>query len=144
MYKKFSYLLVAGLLLCRYAGAQSKEVEAVAAAGENLRLAMISGDSAALASLVWPQLTYGHSGGHVDDAREFVTKIASGKSDFVTIDISKQQIHVVNSTAIMRHHLHATTNDNGKPGEVSLDILLVWEKQKKTWKLLARQAVKAK
>ena len=36
---------------------------------------------------------------------------------------------------------HFTNNDN-KPGEVHLLILLVWQKQHGQWKLLARQAVK--
>jgi hypothetical protein len=39
--------------------------------------------------------------------------------------------------------LFAKTADLGKePGEVSLDILYVWQKTKNGWKLLARQAVK--
>jgi hypothetical protein len=34
------------------------------------------------------------------------------------------------------------TNDNNKPGTVNLGVLLVWQKQKGQWKLLARQAFK--
>lgn len=118
--------------------------EAVAATAEKLRLAMISGDKAMLESLIFSELTYGHSGGHIDDATEFVEKLVSKKSDFVTIDITNQTVNIVGNTAIVRHHFYATTADFGKaPGDVTLDIVLVWVKTGKNWKLLARQAVKS-
>jgi ketosteroid isomerase-like protein len=125
-------------------GQKMNDKDAVTAAAEKLRLAMISGDKSSLESLILPQLTYGHSGGHIDDAAEFVEKLVSKKSDFVTIDITNQNINIVGNTAIVRHHFYATTADLGKtPGDVTLDILLVWSKTKKDWKLLARQAVKS-
>ena len=73
---------------------------------------------------------------------EFVEKIASGKSDFVTINLTDQKISITGNVAVVRHQLFATNNDNGKPGEVKLKILLVFKKVGKDWKLLARQAVK--
>lgn len=133
-------LLAAGVV----AYSQSKDEKAVAGAVEALRNAMISGDRSGLEQLVLPQLSYGHSGGHVDDKAEFVEKLASGKSDFVTIDIAEQTIVVVDNVAIVRHKLHATTNDKGVAGTVDLQVMLVWQKTKNAWKLLARQAVKAK
>lgn len=124
-------------------GQKQNDQDAVMAASEKLRLALISGEKAALESLIVPELTYGHSSGHIDDATEFVEKLVSKKSDFVTIDITNENAQIVGNTAIVRHHLYATTADLGKaPGEVSLDIVLVWVKAKKDWKLLARQAVK--
>jgi len=143
MFKKG--ILTLGLVITTgLAIAQSKQETAVATAAEALRRAMISGDRAALEAVVLPQLSYGHSGGHIDDQAEFVEKLASGKSDFVTIDITGQTINVVDDVAILRHKLHATTNDKGVPGTVDLMIMMVWKKTDKTWKLLARQAVKAK
>ena len=83
--------------------------QAVADASEKLRLAMISGDKTILESLILPELTYGHSGGHIDDAKEFVEKLASKKSNFLNIDITNQSIQIVDKTAIVRHHLFANT-----------------------------------
>ena len=122
--------------------AQSKVEKKVAEAVENLRIAMIDGNKSALKQLVGDQLSYGHSGGHIDDKKEFVEKLSTGKSDFVTIELSEQTIRVYGKTAIVRHKLNASTNDGGKPGDVHLLVLLVWQKQGGTWKLLARQAVK--
>jgi hypothetical protein len=135
-------VLLCWLLVVTGTQAQSKNEKAVAAAMERLRLAMISADSVKLADLVSDQLSYGHSGGHVDDKTEFISKITSGKSDFVGIEFTDQTISVNRNVAVIRHKMNALTNDGGKPGEVHLLVLLVWQKLHGYWKLLARQAVK--
>ena len=122
--------------------AQSKDQKAVGDAVEKLRKAMVDGDRAALESIAADSLSYGHSGGKIENKREFVENIASGKSDFVSIELTEQTISVAGNNAIVRHTLTAATNDGGKPGNVKLKILLVWVKEKGQWKLLARQAVK--
>jgi Domain of unknown function (DUF4440) len=122
--------------------AQNKNMEKIIAATEALRLAMISGDSVQLTKLTLDSLSYGHSGGHIETQKEFINKISSGASDFITIDITNQTIKIYNNTAIVRHSLNATTNDNGKAGAVKLFVLQVWIKEKAEWKLAARQAVK--
>ena len=116
--------------------------QAVAAAAERLRLAMIDPIAAALAPLVADDLSYGHSGGRVDTKDSFIGDLVNGKSDFVTIAITDQTIKVVGHTAIVRHTLTADTNDSGKPGKVQIKILGVWQQQGGSWKLLARQAVR--
>lgn len=122
--------------------AQNSKIDAVAKAVTHLTAAMISGDRNELNASVSDHLTYGHSGGHVEGKEEFVEKLASGKSDFVTINLSEQSIEVFGKTAVVRHNLDATTNDGGKPATVKLKILLVFMKEHGDWKLLARQAVK--
>ena len=122
--------------------AQTKQEQAVLNAVELLRKAMVDGDSLMLDKLTLPQLSYGHSGGHIDDKTEFVHKLASGGSDFVTIELLEQTITVSKNTAVVRHKLNAATNDGGKPAVVHLAVLLIWQKLHGDWKLLARQAVK--
>ena len=122
--------------------AQSKAEKKVADVVESLRKAMIDGNKTELENLVSHNLSYGHSGGHIDDKAEFVDKLVTGKSDFVTMELSEQTISINGKTAIVRHKLSATTNDAGKPGEVHLMVMMVWQKQGGHWKLLARQAVK--
>ena len=147
MKKSILFLLVLSISLISVAQSKpaypaGRQEKAVAFAVEKLRVAMIDADKITLESLVTDKLSYGHSGGHIDDKKEFVEKIVSGKSDFVTIDLIEQTINISGKTAIVRHMLKAKTYDNGKPGEVHLRILLVWQKQGGKWKLLARQAVK--
>jgi len=131
------------MLITNIIHAQSKEETEVANVTEQLRKAMIAGDSAQLANLVSDKLVYGHSAGHIDNKQEFVQKIVSGKSKFVSIDISDQTIAISGNTAIVHQKFNAATADNGKPGEVHLLVMLVWQKQHHHWILLARQAVKA-
>ncbi|MBK7559971.1 MAG: nuclear transport factor 2 family protein [Chitinophagaceae bacterium] len=140
--KKIFLGAVVSLCVTIIATAQSKQETALANAVEKLRKAMIDGDKTALEEMVADKLSYGHSGGHIDDKKEFVDKLASGKSDFVTIDLTEQTISISGKTAIVRHKLSATTNDGGKLGEVHLHVMLVWQKQGGKWILLARQAVK--
>lgn len=138
-------IIAAFLLIVTFnlgATAQSKEEKAVAVAVETMRKAMIDGDKNGLQSIAAEELSYGHSSGKVQNKAEFVDGIASGASDFVTIDLTEQTIKVIGNTALVRHKLSAQTNDGGKPGSVNLGILLVWQKQKGQWKLIARQAYK--
>jgi ketosteroid isomerase-like protein len=138
-------LIFAGIFLLTVtvgANAQTKDEKEVAVAVEKLRKAMIDGNKEELESIVMDKLSYGHSGGHVEGKEEFVEKIVSGKSDFVTIDLADQTISISDDIAVVRHKLSATTNDSGKPAEVHLLVLLVFQKEHKHWKLLARQAVK--
>jgi hypothetical protein len=68
--------------------------------------------------------------------------IKVGNSDFVTMQLTDQQIIMRGKTAIVRHVLTGTTNDRGKPSEVKLKVLQVWQLEKGRWVLLARQSVK--
>lgn len=135
-------LILAVLLMNIMVNAQSKQEKEVASAVEQLRKAMVDADSITLSNLTDDNLTYGHSSGKVETKADFIRTLMSGKSDFVTIDLTEQTIQVSKDVAIVRHILSAQTNDDGKPGEVRLKILTVWQKIKGGWKMLARQAVK--
>lgn len=121
-------------------GAGSKEENEVAAVVEKLRAAMISGNKADLESVVSADLTYGHSGGKIQNKAAFVDDITSKRSDFKTIELTKQSITIQNNVAIVRHVLIADTNDGGKPAHINLGIVLVLKKEKKDWKIIARRA----
>jgi hypothetical protein len=122
--------------------AQSVDEKAVASQVELLRKAMVDADKTSLERLSAEKLSYGHSSGKIEDRTTFISNIAGGKSDFVSIELSDQHIAVTGNTAIVRHTLSADTNDGGVAGHVKLHVLLVWNKEGKEWKLVARQAVK--
>jgi hypothetical protein len=122
---------------------QNKEEKYVAEAVETLRLTMVDPNEATFKKLLSDDLSYGHSGGHVDTKMEFIEALKTGKSDFLKIDLSDQTIKIVGKTAIVRHKLIGETHDAGKEQTtVKLLVLTVWIKQKSGWQLLARQAVK--
>lgn len=130
------------LLLIMTTQAQSKQETEVANVVERLRKAMVDANRTDLNAIASEKLSYGHSTGRVESKQEFVENIATGKSDFVSIELKDQAITVSGNTAVVRHELHAKTNDGGKPGEAHIKILLVFQKQGGKWLLLARQAVK--
>jgi ketosteroid isomerase-like protein len=134
------FTIISGIAIGAHA--QTKEETEVAAAVEKMRLAMISGNKADLENVASDNLTYGHSSGKLQDKTEFVETIVSKQSVFVTITLSNQTIKVTGNTAIVRHKLDAQTADSGKPGTVSLGIMLVFVKEHGAWKLVGRQAYK--
>jgi ketosteroid isomerase-like protein len=135
-----SFLFVAGI--CGNMVAQTNDEKLVTKAIESLRKAMVDPDKALLDKLTSEALSYGHSSGKIEDKAAFVDALVSGKSDFVSIELTEQTIKIVGNTAIVRHQLNGVTGDGGKPGTVKLSVLLIWQKQGKEWKLIARQAVK--
>ncbi len=122
--------------------AQTKTEKAVAAAAENLRLAILNADKPTLEKILCEELTYGHSGGNVETKAHLIETLVSGESDFVKMDVTEQSILVKGKTAIVRNRLFAETNNNKVPGTVKLFVLYVFQKEGSAWKLLARQAVK--
>ncbi|MXV15700.1 nuclear transport factor 2 family protein [Hufsiella ginkgonis] len=140
--KRLFYFVLLFLAFQVAARAQSKNEKEVTAAVQVLSKAMLDGNRAQLEASASDNLTYGHSSGKMEDKAAFVESLASGKSDFVTLDLTEQTVKVVGSTALVRHKLNARTNDNGVAGTTSLGVLQVWQKEKGTWKLIARQAFK--
>lgn len=123
--------------------AQTKQENSVKAATDALIQAMLKPNREALARLTCDKLSYGHSSGKIEDQEEFIHTLVSGASVFETIQRSDEQIDVTDYTAIVRHTLHAKTNDPGKgPSKIKLGIVLTWTKLNNQWKLLARQAYK--
>ena len=142
MMKKKLFYLALFLLVGTAGQAQSKDEKYVAQAVASWHKAMIEADTVALKQLIAEQLSYGHSGGKVETKAMLIEAIGSGKSDFVTMNLSEQTIQIVDKTAIVRHNLAADTNDGGKPASVKLIVLQIWQKQSGKWRLLARQAIK--
>lgn len=134
-------MIASQLLLGNGVNAQSKN-NSIEQAVLQLREALLSGNEAKLRAISSAHLSYGHSNGLIENQDAFVSTLISGKSVFVTMDLTDQTIDQVNQTAIVRHTLYAKTKNEGILGEVKLKVLLVFQKEKGSWKLLARQAVK--
>lgn len=139
---KYPLLFLALLFATTNCMAKGKGQKNVAAAVEALRNAMLTADKQALETYTHDSLSYGHSSGRIENKKEFIESLCSGKSDFVTLELSGQTISVAGKVAVVRHTLNAETSDSGKPATIKLKVLLVFTKEKTGWKLLARQAVK--
>jgi hypothetical protein len=136
-----SLFIAVQLFFASNSDAQTKN-NSVEQAVVQLREALLSGNESKLRAISSPHLSYGHSNGLIENQDAFVATLISGKSVFVTMDLSDQTIDQVGNTAIVRHTLYAKTNNDGVMGEVKLKVLLIFQKEKGAWTLLARQAVK--
>ena len=139
---KRNLILFVFLLLTSLLSAQSKQEKEVTDRVESLRQAMVSADGNSLDNLTAEKLSYGHSNGLIEDKKEYIRQITSGENAYLKLDHSKQSISISGKAAIVRLQFQAETMADGKPSASKLHVLMVWQKQGKDWKLLARQAVK--
>ena len=122
--------------------AQSKE-NAVWANVEALSRAIFENkDPAALEKLVHSQVTYGHSGGNLEDKPTMVQKAVANATTYKNSSLEKVLVDVQGKTALVRYNFRATSVENGTESPLNLGILQVWKKEKGGWKLWARQAVR--
>ena len=100
-------------------------------------------DSVALLDLVSKNVSYGHSGGNVEDKPTMVHKAVSNKTTYKNLSFEKVSIDVQDNTAIVRHNFRATQVDEaGKESPLDLGIMQVWRKENGKWRIWARQSVK--
>lgn len=121
---------------------QSKHELAVAAAVETLNKGILNPDKALLENIASEALSYGHSGGKVQNKAEFVEDLLHGTFDFLSVSTSNQKITVSGKNAIVRHTFVAKATNAGTPVDLNIGNLLVWRKESGKWKLIARQAFK--
>lgn len=115
--------------------------EMVANAVDILYKGIVEADQIQLEAITVEELIYGHSNGRVQNKSEFIAEIMDPEAlDFVSADLTNQNIKIVGETAIVRHIFTAETNNKGTPGSLSIGVMLVWKKVNGDWKLLARQA----
>jgi ketosteroid isomerase-like protein len=123
--------------------AESTDEAAVAEAVATLTKAMLAADRPKLDSLVSDKLSYGHSSGRIEDKKDFVEVIASKKTVYKSIELSKQTVSVAGNNAIVRHAWESESGTgDGKWNVSKIGVLQVWQKEAGGWKLLARQAFK--
>lgn len=120
----------------------SKEEAAVADRVEAFRKALINPTENNLKALTSKDLSYGHSSGVLQNQDVFIEKLLNKESDFVTIEFQNQTIQITGDVAIVRHNLAAHTKDSGVEKDIKIGNVLVWQKQKGKWVIIARQAFK--
>ena len=136
--------LAFGLLTAVSAFALSAEEEAVAKRVEAFRTAQIAQDAKALDELSAPELSYSHSDARVEDKATFIKNATSGRSRSLSLQYKDPTIRVVGDVAIVRFHWIAESEAvaDGKRSSTNLHILMNWQKQAGTWKLLTRASTK--
>ena len=126
-----------------FAQAQTKDEQKLNAAIEKFRLAMIDPNPIIFDELISSDLSYGHSGGLVEDKKACIASMVDGKFNFEAIELSEKTLKITGNTAVVRHLFSAQTHDAGKdPASIKLKVMMIWIKVSGNWKLLARQSVR--
>jgi ketosteroid isomerase-like protein len=140
----FPALAVGLLAAVPSAFALSADEQTVAKKLEAFRAAQFAKDAKALDALTATDLSYSHSDAHIEDKATFVKNATGDTSKFVSLDYKDPTIKVVGTNAIVRFHWVAQSEAtaDGKKSDTNLAILMIWQKQGGTWKLLARASTK--
>jgi len=141
MLRSLSTLIVL-LMIITSIQAQTKNEVRVAQKVKDLNSAIVARDSAALAEISMDELTFGHSGGIIQDKEAFIKAILNGPTFFKSIDPEGQTIKVSSKHAIVRHIVVASATREGNPVPLRFGNVMVWYKKHGQWKLLARQGYK--
>jgi hypothetical protein len=139
--------MIIAVILFQFSGfAQGKQVskdEAVVASQiEILRQGLMTADGTKLAAVTSSSLSYGHSGGNIENKSAFIDNVVKKKSNVVSLEFQNQTISIAAETAIVRHIFVSHSKDEGIDKETKIGVMQVWQKQKKQWLLIARQAYK--
>jgi len=124
------------------AKAQSADEKAVAANCKLLNQGLISRNKQLLEGLAANGLSYGHSNGDVETKAVFVKNVIDKKVTYVAINIPKQTINIVGDNAIVRQIQELKLIKDGKKVDLKIGNMLIWHKEAKAWKLLAKQGYK--
>ena len=146
LYQRYLALpaLALGLLAAAPAFALTADEEAVAKRVEAFRTAQMVQDAKTLEELTAAELSYSHSDARVEDKATFVKNATSGKMKTLSLQYKDPAIRVVGDVAIVRFQWigEAEAVADGKRNSTNLHILMNWQRQGGTWKLLTRAATK--
>jgi hypothetical protein len=137
-------ILLLNIIIALTAFAQNKDEITVLANTRSLHHAVFSAkDSAMLEKLFAKEVSYGHSGGKVENREEAIRGITQNKSTYADLAMGGITIQLNGSAAVTRHTMTADeVTADGATKPLKLLIMLVWIKEKNEWKLMSRQAVK--
>lgn len=100
-------------------------------------------DIAALETLLAKKITYGHSSGKIESRAEMIQGVEDNTITYADLKTEVGVVLFSGKYVVVRHILSAIQREkDGKVSPLKLQVLQVWIKEKKDWKLFARQAVK--
>lgn len=118
------------------------EKEKVNQAVQEFAKAVVDADESKFAKILSDDLVYGHSNGAVQDKKAFIAEIVSlTPFDYLSVNVENQEVTISGNVAVVTH-VYVATAENKAKEKVNIRIgnMMVWVKNKSTWKLLSRQA----
>jgi hypothetical protein len=130
-------------IIAQAASSQTNVNEQVWQKAEALNKAIFeTKDSAVIEDLVAKEVTYGHSGGTIEDKVTMLHNAVANKEVYKNITIERQGAINAGNTVVVRYILRADALKDGNTSALNIGIMQVWAKDRGNWRLFARQAVK--
>jgi hypothetical protein len=108
-----------------------------------LETALVKKDHAVIGELLEKDCSYGHSNGWVQKRNEVLEDSKSGKLVYEKIENSQVWIASIGrKKAVTRANTYVEGVVNGNVFKMKLHVMQVWIKNKRGWKLMARQSAK--
>jgi hypothetical protein len=122
--------------------AQLTEVEKLVATVQEFHQALVNKNSISLNQQTDKALSYGHSNGWVQDKKELIADLQSGKINYQQFTTDSMVTHINGTMANVRFKATVDASMNGVNSSFKLRVLEVWVKKSSRWLLFSRQAVK--
>ncbi len=104
--------------------------------------AMVAADATALNRLLADDLTYGHSGGQVQNKRELVDEIRSGARKYRTLTSEDAVARAYGCAGVVTGKASAEVELNGHPASLTLRYTATYVRAGGRWVMVAYQSVK--
>lgn len=115
--------------------------DAVAAAVEAFRKAVIAKDRPQMEALIADQIVYAHSDGRTETKAEYITDATDPRAVWKFINLTNQTIQIAGNAAVVRHiYTGESEREGGKVQSTKIGVMMVWQNQDGRWWLIARQA----
>src|SRR5205809_5340416 len=137
-------LVAACALLSHVAGAQadSASLRQVLAAEDRRFAAMMQADTAALAHLLAPDLTYTHTDGAQNTRAELLQLVGSGALRYASIAPEAREVRVFGSSAIVTGQSAMRVEAGGQAHAFRIRYLAVYRHGVHGWELIAWQSTR--
>lgn len=104
--------------------------------------AVVSGDAAAVESVLSPDLIYAHSTGVIESRAEYVGKIKSKEYNYKGIDHQSITVKMHGNSAVAHSKVRMHGINKSGPFDNQLIMLHLWVKQNGKWLLAAHQTTR--
>ena len=115
--------------------------EAVRTAEQARCAAMVANDPVALDALLDPRLHFAHANGGVDDKLVYLTKMASGRIVYQSIDWSEEAVvELADGVAMLTGRMETAVQVDGTDKGLKNRVISVWATTEGRWRLVAFQS----
>jgi hypothetical protein len=134
------FVLIILLLFTSWIAIAQKDEEKVLHQLKSFHVALVKNKSL-VPQYLDDSVTYGHSNGWVETKMDLINNLGT-KITYHSIKEDSISVVVNDKIAHARFIAIVDATMDGKPNQFRLKVMEVWVKNKKKWKLFARQAVK--